>query len=112
MNEWRQWAYMIGAIAQTLFVLTFITSMGWWRDFVGRALLLKSFMLMTVFDVIVVAIFFPFAHQDEVFTFLIWGVTLAIIYQLSALIRQRFFMHRKFGNKKKKEVEDDEVRSA
>src|SRR4051794_34751431 len=93
MNEWRQWAYLVGAIAQTCFVALYVTSNGWWRDFVGKALLFKSFMLMVVFDVITVAIFWPFKYQELVFTFLIWGVTLAIIYQLIALIRARYFMH-------------------
>lgn len=105
MNEWRQLAYVLGAIFQTLFVLTFATSNGWWRDFVGRALLFKSFMLMVVFDVIVTAIFFPFAHQETVFTILIWGVTLAIMYQLSALVRQRFFKHGLVGRKKEEDVQ-------
>lgn len=86
IDQWRHLSWLVGAPAQTLFVILYGIA-PWWRDFVGRALFFKSLTLMVLLDTVVLSIICNI--PDGVIVGLYWLVVAGILYQLGALIRQR-----------------------
>lgn len=79
-------ALLVGAVAQTLFVLIYGTRT-WYRVRVGRAIFLKSTALAVVLDLSVVnTLVAPYRYQEEVGAVAIVVITLTILYQLFALL--------------------------
>lgn len=78
-------AVLVGAVAQTTFVLIYGTRK-WWRARVGRALFLKSVCLGLVFDLSLVNSFFTYAWQEQVAAIVLVATAAAILYQLAALV--------------------------
>lgn len=106
LHMWRDLPIILAAPAQTLFVLLYtIRPFGagqWWADFVGRALAFKSATLMLVIDAAVLGYLSAWLHGAHLtwssdaqnrldLTVIIgyWLASVAIYYQLIALIWQR-----------------------
>lgn len=79
-------ALLIGAVAQTAFVVIYARRRPWrWR--VGRALLYKSTALALLLNLSVVNTFVPpYRYQEQVSTLTIDLIVLTILYQLVALM--------------------------
>lgn len=88
----------VATIAQGAFVLVYGFGAKWYRHFVGRALFIKSATLAVTLGVTLVNSYVIYPHQMEVGATLMWGIALAIVYQLSALLRQRFSDRRSDGS--------------
>ena len=103
---WEDVPIIVSALGQTAFVLIYsIRGFGagqWWRDFIGRALFLKSLALAMLLDLLVVRLIVRMAHADEVVVrwglgdswdrlsvIFLWIVCVAILYQLAALLHER-----------------------
>lgn len=98
MSLYDQWhlAILIGAIAQTIFVILYGAKIRLWRhDFVGRALFVKSLALALTLDVMALNERVRYASQPTVTVALFWFVVLGIVYQLAALLRQRWISRRR-----------------
>jgi len=78
-------AVMVGAIAQTTFVLIYATR-PWWRVRVGRALFLKSLCLALVFDLSLANQFLDYRGQEQVAAIVLTATAAAIVYQLVAIV--------------------------
>lgn len=105
---WRELPLFISFPAQLAFVLIYalpVLGAGmWWRDFVGRALFVKSLALTFVLAVSVarnlleiinhpmISFSSPFdqAPIEMLVTIGFWMVMFAIVYQLMAIIKLRF----------------------
>jgi len=79
-------AVVVMAIGQTAFVLLYGFK-PWWRDYVGRALFVKSLTLMILVDAAVLSLLVPVPMWVAVGIY--WLVALGIWWQLGALLRQR-----------------------
>lgn len=102
---WEDVPIVLSALGQTAFVLIYgVPALGageWWRDFVGRALFVKSLALALLLDVLVVRLVVRMVEGDvditwslgdpwdRVSVFFLWLVCGAILYQLAALLRER-----------------------
>lgn len=92
MSLYDQWhlAILIGAIAQSMFVILYGAKIRlWWGDFVGRALFIKSFGLALTLDVMAINYRVHYAAQPAVTVALFWFIVFGILYQLAALMHQR-----------------------
>jgi hypothetical protein len=85
-------ALICSAIGQTLFVALYVSA-PWWRDFVGRALFVKSIVLAVVFDIAVAAIWW--VMPMVVWQVLYWLIAAAIWQQFAALVWQRHLGRRR-----------------
>lgn len=81
-------ALWIAAVAQTLFVVFYMT-VRWWRHFVGRALFSKSFALMLLLQLSLVNHYYDYAWELQVSALLTCLVAVAIVFQLGALLWQQ-----------------------
>lgn len=78
----------LAAIGQTLFVLLWAT-LPWWRMWVGRALMVKSFALMLYLDwALVVYHWGPFEHQPTIAIWLFGLITVGIWSQVGAIFHE------------------------
>lgn len=83
-----QWALIIGATAQTLFVIVYGTRK-WWKHYVGKALFFKALTLCVALWVSFTNIVLdPYKYQIPIAVGAIWLVTLAIVGQTIALFLQ------------------------
>ena len=86
LMESYKWALVIGASAQTLFIIIYGTR-PWWKHYVGKALFFKSLTLCIAlwlsFSNIVLD---PYPYQLEIAVASIWLVTISIVVQCVALI--------------------------
>lgn len=85
-------SFVVGAVAQTAFVILYGMA-PWWRDFVGRALFIKSLTLAVLIDTAVVDSFLPKGIGLTYFVVLYWLVVMGICWQFVALVRQRWESH-------------------
>lgn len=104
IDVWRQVPILLCLPAQVAFVLIVTTPrLGagqWWRNYVTRALVLKSSTLLLLIFAASVGYLFADTHgrqrvnwawpDDRIVCICYWLVTAAIWYQLVALVRQRF----------------------
>ena len=85
-DGWVRWslvALIVATVGQTLFVLIYATR-PWWRARVGRAYMLKSSTLGVVLWLSLIGAFYLLPEQID--TFALWAIALAILYQLVALL--------------------------
>ena len=77
----------ISAIGQTAFVILWATR-PWYREWIGRALMVKSFSLMLFLDrALVLSYLEPRPSRAPLWTTILFGfVTLGIVTQLAALV--------------------------
>lgn len=80
-------ALVIGATAQTLFVIIYGTR-PWWKHYVGKALFFKSLALMIALWVSFGNIMFRdgYPYQTQIAVCAIWLVSITIVGQCGALI--------------------------
>lgn len=78
-------ALMIGTLAQSAFVITYARR-PWYRVRIGRALMLKSASLAVLLWLSVLGTFFVYPYEREVSAATIGVITVAILYQLIALL--------------------------
>lgn len=75
----------VSAAAQTLFVLLWGTR-PWWREWIGRALMLKAFSLAVYLDWAVAVRYWPRMPHLELIGVCLFGfITVGIVTQLAAL---------------------------
>jgi hypothetical protein len=85
---WTLRLYTVAAVGQTLFVVLWFL-LPWWRTWVGRALMAKSFSLAIILDWALVNYHFgPFLHQQAIGLALFGLVALSIWLQLGAISRE------------------------
>ena len=76
----------VAAICQTLFVILWAT-LPWWREWIGRALMVKSLSLMVYLDWALAYHYWPHMPAVRVIGAVLFGfITLGIVSQLAALI--------------------------
>jgi hypothetical protein len=76
----------VGAVFQTGFVLTWAT-LPWYREWIGRALMIKSLSLAILFDSAIIQHYIgPYPAQQLVGVLLTILVVLAIVLQFAALV--------------------------
>lgn len=103
---WRELPLFLSFPAQFIFVLIYaVPALGagmWWKDFVGRALFVKSLSLAFVLGVSMLRNILEIIHHPDIsfvwdqpigeliVTMGFWLVMVAIYYQLVAIIKLRF----------------------
>ena len=91
--SWEFWGLLglgVAVVAQTAFVGLYALGR-WWPHFVGRALMTKSFVLAVVLGWTLGKNFVPVdpAVEQHIGVVMVWLIAAAIVYQFSALVRQR-----------------------
>lgn len=83
LNTWRTVIASISAVAQTAFVLLYLT-WPWWRTFLGRALFYNAATLAITFDLITYARLTNRGRDDLLFAIVYGVLATGIVAQLVA----------------------------
>jgi FlaA1/EpsC-like NDP-sugar epimerase len=78
---------LVASIAQTVFVVLYVERNKWKNHYVGRALMAQSVTLLVALWSTLLNAFFVYPYQEQIGSFIFLLLTVAIIYQCSALIR-------------------------
>lgn len=81
-------ALWVAVIAQAVFVVAYGTRAPWRTGFVGRALFVKSAVLLLALANPLIRYFWPYPYQMEVGAALICLLAAAVIYQCAALLNR------------------------
>ena len=86
-------ALWVAVIAQAVFVIAYGTRSPWRTGFVGRALFVKSAVLLLALVNPLIRYFWPYPHQMEVGAALMCLLAASVVYQCAALL-QRLWLDR------------------
>ena len=78
----------VAVFAQLIFVIAYGTRAPWRTGFVGRALFVKSAVLLLALVNPLIRYFWPYPHQMEVGALLMWLLAFAVVYQCAALLNR------------------------
>lgn len=84
------WIIVLGALGQTAFVAAWISLPGWWREWIGRALMVKSGALAILFNLALVNYIWPGTVPEWLAKASQLLIVLGVWSQLAALVHERW----------------------